>query len=54
MKRFLKIEDKTEEQFKMIRNRNANPNDESLKKKKAYNEIEEQDKKIDNRRFVFV
>ena len=48
------IEDKNEEQLKMIGNKNVNSNDESFGVEKAYNEIEEMDKKIDYRRFVFI
>ena len=54
LKRLKNIEDKNEEQLKMIGNKNANPNDESFNSEKVYNEIKEQDKKIDYRRFVFV
>ena len=48
------IEDKSEEQLKIIGNKNVNSNDKAFDLKKAYNEIEEMDKKVHYRRFVFV
>ena len=41
------IEDKSEEQLKIIGNKNVNSNDEPFHLGKAYNEIEEIDKKVD-------
>ena len=47
------IEDKNEEQLKIIYNKNVNSH-ESFDLGKAYNEIEEMDKKVDYWRFVFI
>ena len=54
MKTLQNIEDKSEEQLKIIGNKNVNSNDKAFDLGKAYNEIEEMDKKVHYRRFVFV
>ena len=54
LKRLKNIEYKIEKQLKIIENKNFNSNDESFDLEKAYNEIEEMDKKIGYRRFAFV
>ena len=54
LKTLQNIEDKSEEQLKIIGNKNVNSNDKAFDLKKAYNEIEETDKKFHYRRFVFV
>ena len=48
------IEDKNEEQLKTIKNKNKVFNNQSFDLEKAYNEIEEINEKIDNKRSVFV
>ena len=46
MKTLQNIEDKSKEQLKIIGNKNVNSNDEPFDLGKAYNEIEEMDKRL--------
>ena len=52
MKTLQNIEGKSKEQLKIIGNKNFNSNDEPFHLRKAYNEIEEMDKKVDYKAII--